>query len=141
MANLYGDNYTKVYNTVPAEKYDEGDYAARVRVFSETFTLAAAIADGDIISLFKLTKGCRIVGGHMAITDMGGTGIVKLGITGSDAILHAGLDAGDAAAASVILASGLGTEITAETAVIATCTEITVATTGTVKVTLLVSEA
>lgn len=141
MSELYGKNYKKVYVDVPAEKYDEGDFAAPVRTFTDTFDLSAAIADGDILNLFKLTKGSRIVGGFISSTDMGVTGIFKLGIVGADAIFHAGLDAGGAAAASSILATSLGYEITAESLVIATCTEITVATTGTIKVTLLVTES
>ena len=141
MSTLYGNNYKKVYVDVPSEKYDEGDYAAPVRTFTDTYELSAIIADGDIINLFKLTKGSRVIGGFMTL-DIGATGKLKLGITGDDDLFHAGLDVnvvtGDA---SVILNTSLGYEVTAESLVIATCTTVSAAATGSVKVTLFVTEA
>lgn len=144
MADLYGINYKKVYVDVPSEKYAGGDYAAQVRAFTETFELNGSIAQNDVIHLFKLTKGCRVVGGFFKSDDMGANGAFKLGFVSGDDALIAAVDASNGASTLVfadIDGAAKGDVLNAEQEVILTCTEATAATSGKIQVTLLVTEA
>jgi hypothetical protein len=145
MSELNGKNYKKVYVNVPAEKYSEGDFAAPLRSFTDTYDLdGTAIADGDILNLFKLTKQSRILGGFVKFDNGGATGIFKLGIEGDDDALIAAADFGGGAAGEICVdidGAGKGAILPENAKVILTCTEVTALTAGTVQVTLFVSES
>jgi len=68
MATVYSTQKTLLNNN-PSEKTKTNEMAGRVRVAHGTYT-AASLASGDVIEMFNLPNGARIVGmklGHAAL--------------------------------------------------------------------------
>ncbi len=145
MATLYGANYDGQYNDRPEEKIPKGEQASKVLVAYDEYDLNGAIvAASDVIKVFKLPKGAKIVDAYINSPSMGATGIFDLGweSNGVDAADQNGLvDQADAGGQAVTKSmkdtaggtAGLWKELGAETQCVITCTELTVATTGVVK--------
>jgi hypothetical protein len=137
MATLLGKNYTKQFSNVPSEKIDKGEQFGDVHVAYDSYTMSAALADGDIIKMMKLPKGAKVVDAILK-TDksLGATGILDCGYqaNGVDAEdLNAFINQADGggqalAARPTAGAAGLFKTFTAETQVVLDCTELSVAT-------------
>lgn len=61
MATKYGLNATKRDVTVPAVKIDGKDNGNPLRFFYDEYTFTADLAVNDVINMFKLPAGCRVV--------------------------------------------------------------------------------
>ena len=121
MATTYGTEMTKLRNTTPPEKPDAGAVSGKLRVFSETFTMAAQAA-GDIIELARLPKGARVLFGVLnASATLGAAATLAIGIAGNTgkyraAAVHTTADA------PVLFGvnAGMGVKLAAEEIVIGT---------------------
>nr|BAR16430.1 TonB-dependent receptor domain protein [uncultured Mediterranean phage uvMED]BAR37493.1 TonB-dependent receptor domain protein [uncultured Mediterranean phage uvMED] len=65
MATVYSVQKTKWDQNVPSEKIDTTELAGRVRVAFAEYE-AASLASGDVIQMFNLPNGARIVSGRLA---------------------------------------------------------------------------
>lgn len=79
MASTNGVNYAKTEVTVPKEQSAPGEYAGRVRMIYDEFTLVAESADGDTILFPKLPKGARVVHAMLSVSGSLGNGGLRLG--------------------------------------------------------------
>lgn len=146
MATKYGTNYQKEFVNVPAERANAAQYAGSIRTFQEEFVLTEALADGDVVKLFKMSSAGKIVGGFIKSDDLGATGIVKLGTEADDDGLIAAGDISDASGTPISVqfdakSTLLGEALAVGDEIVMTCTEVSAATSGTIKVVLFVAEA
>ena len=65
MATVYSVQKTKWNQNVPSEKIETTELAGRVRVAFAEYE-AASLASGDVIQMFNLPNGARIVSGRLA---------------------------------------------------------------------------
>ena len=65
MATVYSVQKTKWDQNVPSEKIDTNELAGRVRVAFAEYE-ASSLASGDVIQMFNLPNGARIVSGRLA---------------------------------------------------------------------------
>ena len=65
MATVYSIQKTKWDQNVPSEKIDTNELAGRVRVAFAEYE-ASSLASGDVIQMFNLPNGARIVSGRLA---------------------------------------------------------------------------
>ena len=65
MATVYSVQKTKWNQNVPSEKIDTTELAGRVRVAHAEYE-ASSLASGDVIEMFNLPNGARIVSGRLA---------------------------------------------------------------------------
>jgi len=65
MATVYSIQKTKWDQNVPSEKIDTTELAGRVRVAFAEYE-AASLASGDVVQMFNLPNGARIVSGRLA---------------------------------------------------------------------------
>ena len=65
MAKVYSVQKTKWDQNVPSEKIDTTELAGRVRVAFAEYE-ASSLASGDVIQMFNLPNGARIVSGRLA---------------------------------------------------------------------------
>ena len=65
MATVYSVQKTKWDQNVPSEKIDTTELAGRVRVAFAEYE-AASLASGDVVQMFNLPNGARIVSGRLA---------------------------------------------------------------------------
>ena len=65
MATVYSVQKTKWDQNVPSEKIDTTELAGRVRVAFAEYE-ASSLASGDVIQMFNLPNGARIVSGRLA---------------------------------------------------------------------------
>lgn len=145
MATKYGIGYQKAYVNVPAEKIDAGNFASSVKVFAEEFVLTEALASGDVVHLFKMQNEGRIIDCSIKADDMGTAGAIKLGKVGADAGLIAAGDISDGSGNPIILKADadsvlLGEKLSVNDEIILTGIETTNATSGSIKVILLIAE-
>lgn len=79
MANLYGVNATNAYLDVPSEKVAVGEYAGRMRVAYDQYTLTAAFTTSDVLFLQKIPKGARVYNVVISTPDMGNSSTWNVG--------------------------------------------------------------
>jgi len=65
MATVYSVQKTKWDQNVPSEKIDTNELAGRVRIAFAEYE-ASSLASGDVIQMFNLPNGARIVSGRLA---------------------------------------------------------------------------
>ena len=65
MATVYSVQKTKWDQNVPSQKIDTTELAGRVRVAFAEYE-ASSLASGDVIQMFNLPNGARIVSGRLA---------------------------------------------------------------------------
>ena len=65
MATVYSVQKTKWNQNVPSEKIETTELAGRVRVAFAEYE-AASLASGDVVQMFNLPNGARIVSGRLA---------------------------------------------------------------------------
>lgn len=80
MADLYGVNHTKAFQSEPSTKVNANEMGGVKRHHYDSYTFSAVLSIGDKIYLGKLPKGARVIGGRLQIpVDSGAIGIVKVG--------------------------------------------------------------
>jgi hypothetical protein len=155
MANLDGANFKKAFVDKPSEKIDAGDQNGRLRVAYEEYdldTLGVVVAAGDIIRGPRLPKGCRVHNAYVESPSMGATGIFDLGwadvVDDSGTVIDAAdqngfVDQADAGGQAVLKSmrdtlgsAGQYKRFTEEVPVQIECTEVTVAITGVIKLSI-----
>ena len=78
MATVYSIQKTKWDQNVPSEKIDTTELAGRVRVAHAEYE-AASLASGDVIQMFNLPNGSRIISGRLAHDALGGSTTLSVG--------------------------------------------------------------
>ena len=140
MAVLNGDNYSKEIAS-PQEKIENGAVFGKLHNLRESYTIEAALADGDLIYGPILPKGAVVIDAKLSVSATLGTGgILDLGhLAGEDGLesedLNAfvsGVDAGGQAALGSIGATsaGLYKKFTEAVRIVADCTEASSVTSG-----------
>lgn len=77
MAQLFGENNTKYYQTVPAQKIDSGEQNARIFVARDSYTGQLSATSTDVVDMMRIPKGARILDVKAFIT--GGAGSADVG--------------------------------------------------------------
>lgn len=140
MAILNGDNYAKEI-AKPQEKIENGAVFGKVHNLRESYTISAALADGDLIYGPILPKGAVVLDAKLHVSATLGTGgILDLGhLAGNEGVesedLNAfvsGVDAGGQAALGRMAAgaAGLYKKFGESVRIVADCTEASSVTTG-----------
>ena len=78
MATVYSIQKTKWNQNVPSEKIDTTELAGRVRVAHAEYE-AASLASGDVIQMFNLPNGARIISGRLAHDALGSSTTLSVG--------------------------------------------------------------
>jgi hypothetical protein len=140
MANLNGDNYALGLAS-PKAKIENGAVFGKIHNLRESYTISAALADGDLILGPLLPKGAVVMDAKLHIDATLGTGgILTLGhLVGDGAVEAEDLDAfvpavdgGGQAALGRMAASSIGLykQFSEAVRVVADCTEASSVTSG-----------
>lgn len=140
MAILNGDNYAKEIAS-PQTKIENGGVFGKVHNLRESYTIEAALADGDLIYGPLLPKGAVVIDAKLHVSATLGTGgILDLGHLAGDNgdesedlnAFISGVDAGGQAALGRMAAgaAGLYKQFSEAVRVVADCTEASSATSG-----------
>ena len=78
MATVYSIQKTKWDQNVPSEKIDTTELSGRVRVAHAEFE-ASSLASGDVIQMFNLPNGSRIISGRLAHDALGSSTTLSVG--------------------------------------------------------------
>ena len=78
MATVYSIQKTKWNQNVPSQKIDTTELAGRVRVAHAEYE-AASLASGDVIQMFNLPNGARIISGRLAHDALGSSTTLSVG--------------------------------------------------------------
>ena len=78
MAKVYSIQKTKWDQNVPSQKIDTTELAGRVRVAHAEYE-AASLASGDVIQMFNLPNGSRIISGRLAHDALGSSTTLSVG--------------------------------------------------------------
>ena len=78
MATVYSIQKTKWDQNVPSEKIDTTELAGRVRVAHAEYE-ASSLASGDVIQMFNLPNGSRIISGRLAHDALGSSTTLSVG--------------------------------------------------------------
>ena len=78
MATVYSIQKTKWDQNVPSQKIDTTELAGRVRVAHAEYE-AASLASGDVIQMFNLPNGARIISGRLAHDALGSSTTLSVG--------------------------------------------------------------
>jgi hypothetical protein len=90
MATVYSDNYNKAWVNDPSEAIPAGQHNAHKKVvYAEYTPVANVLAINDVIKLFKLPKGARVIEATVKAPSLGTTGIMSLGNAASDDAVEA----------------------------------------------------
>jgi hypothetical protein len=73
MATIYSKQYKKAFIDVPSEKIERGEYRGKPEVVYFEHTLAADVANADILKLFKMPKGGRLLDFQIQQNALGGS--------------------------------------------------------------------
>lgn len=74
MADVYGVEYTNIYQTTPPTKSNAASYGGKVRAFICTYE-ASSLASGSVIWMCKLPKGAVILPQSRLSADALGSGV------------------------------------------------------------------
>ncbi len=129
LGTVYGANYTKAYLSNPAVPVAQGESGGKVKCLYDSYTLPTAVIDvGDKIVMggLKLPAGARVVDATLKCASLGTTGILTLGVEGTQDAFIASADAGGQAVLAKPAAGAVGilNKYTTEQQVIVGCTEI-----------------
>lgn len=125
MASYYGVNNTKQFVNIPSEKIPAGEQFGRVHIAYDEYTTAAAIETADSIALMKIPSGARIIEAKMVHEDLGGSGVLELGITGDVDYLLAAVAVNAVGVARSATEAGIMEKLTEEKQLYVTCTNNT----------------
>ena len=78
MATVYSIQKTKWNQNVPSEKIDTTEQAGRVRVAHAEYE-ASSLAQNDVIEMFNLPNGARIISGRLAHDALGSSTTLSVG--------------------------------------------------------------
>ena len=78
MATVYSIQKTKWDQNVPSQKIDTTELAGRVRVAHAEYE-AASLAQNDVIQMFNLPNGARIISGRLAHDALGSSTTLSVG--------------------------------------------------------------
>ena len=78
MATVYSIQKTKWDQNVPSQKIDTTELAGRVRVAHAVYE-ASSLASGDVIQMFNLPNGARIISGRLAHDALGSSTTLSVG--------------------------------------------------------------
>ena len=78
MATVYSIQKTKWDQNVPSQKIDTTELAGRVRVAHAEYE-ASSLASGDVIQMFNLPNGARIISGRLAHDALGSSTTLSVG--------------------------------------------------------------
>lgn len=140
MTNLSGNNYALEIAS-PQLKIEDGGVFGKVHNLRESYTISAALADGDLIYGPKLPKGAVVIDAKLHISATLGTGgILTLGhLVGDSGVESEDLDAfvpatdggGQAALGRMAASSaGLYKKFAEAVRIVADCTEASSVTSG-----------
>ncbi len=79
MATFYSSQYKNAYVDVPAVKIASGDFNGRTQIAYFEYTVVSAPTNGDVLKLFKLPAGARVLNAVVSHDDLGTAGVLKLG--------------------------------------------------------------
>ena len=126
MATVYSVQKTKWSQNVPSEAIDTNELGGRIRVAHAVYE-ASSLASGDVIEMFNIPNGARLLEGSLAHDALGASTTLSVGYAAhtnsSGATVALDADAYKAAAASTsaqkvdvlaTLALGSGTEVDAD---------------------------
>lgn len=83
MATLYTDNFNDAFNVEPFTALDNDINGAKLCRFYGEYTLLAELADGDLIKLFRLPAGARLVGMRI-VAPAATSGVFDIGWSASE---------------------------------------------------------
>lgn len=140
MTVLNGDNYSNEIAS-PQAKIEQGAVFGKVHNLRESYTISAALADGDLIYGPMLPKGACVIDAKLHVDATLGTGgILDLGHLASEGgaesedlnAFVSGVDAGGQAALGRMAAGAAGfhKEFSEAVRIVADCTEASSATSG-----------
>lgn len=78
MATVYSVQKTKWNQNVPAEAIDTNELGGRIRVAHAVYE-ASALASGDVIEMFNIPNGARLIEGSLAHDALGGSTTLSVG--------------------------------------------------------------
>ena len=78
MATVYSVQKTKWDQNVPAEKIDTNELGGRIRVAHAVYE-ASALASGDVIEMFNIPNGARLLEGSLAHDALGASTTLSVG--------------------------------------------------------------
>ena len=78
MATVYSDVQTQLTQNTPREHVKANEIGGEVRVARATYE-ASSLASGDVIEMFALPDGARIISGFLAHDAMGGSTTLSVG--------------------------------------------------------------
>lgn len=84
MATIYSSGFNSAYVAVPSAKIAKGEFNGEVKSAFASYTLLADATSGDILKLFKLPKGARVMDYKVKCPDLGGTGVMDFGWAASE---------------------------------------------------------
>jgi len=102
MATVYSIQKTKWDQNVPSEKIDTTELSGRVRVAHAEYE-ASSLASGDVIQMFNLPNGARIISGRLAHDALGSSTTLSVGYAAHNNA------AGTAVTVSVTMGGAAGT--------------------------------
>lgn len=78
MATVYSTGYDSIYQAVPSSVVRANEIGGRVRVAYATYE-ASSLSAGDVINMFRLPQGARILSGVLAHDALGGSTTLAVG--------------------------------------------------------------
>ena len=98
MATIYSSGYNSAYVAVPSAKIAKGEFNGDIKCAFASYTLLADATSGDVLKLFKLPKGARVLDFKVNCPDLGSTGVMDFGWAAAVELDSAGvtLEAADA---------------------------------------------
>ncbi len=78
MATVYSVQKTKWNQNVPAEAIDTNELGGRIRVAHAVYE-ASALASGDVIEMFNIPNGARLLEGSLAHDALGSSTTLSVG--------------------------------------------------------------
>ena len=78
MATVYSTQKTQWFSNNPTERTKTNEFAGRVRVAYGEYE-ASSLASGDVIEMFNLPSGARIISGKLCHDALGGSTTLSVG--------------------------------------------------------------
>jgi len=78
MATVYSTQKTKWSQNVPSEKIDTNELSGKVRVAYADYE-ASSLSSGDVIEMFNLPNGARVIDGYLAYDALGASTTLSVG--------------------------------------------------------------
>jgi aspartate 1-decarboxylase len=78
MATVYSTQKTKWSQNVPSEKVNYNEQGGNIKIAYADYE-ASSLASGDVIQMFNLPNGARIIDGYLANDALGGSTTLSVG--------------------------------------------------------------